>query len=536
MTAWPSQHDLDLIYTLPVGLSAYLHSGLCTPYSSSKDWEPPLPQKMLQLPEASSHPVLIARKLLLLGTFLQAILPSSVQHWEASYSDIMHRVVDTAIRLVTTDEDLIRSVEGIECIMIEATYQNYAGNLHRAWMAVRRAMTVAQLMGLHRGLDSPFLSILEPETRAAFDSDQICFRLVEMDNYLSLMLGLPWTSLEGRFATPLALEGCQPIDRVQRIHCAMNRRILQRDEHDFSETLDIDTLLQKAAAEMPPQWWLMPNLAVSNVDGTVILHETMKLMDQITHYHLLIRLHLPYVLRSAPDHKFDQSKITAVNASRDTLVRFVTFRTSNPAHYYCRGTDFLAFIAITVLCLAHLDSCIRQSSTQNAVSGIAFNYLVHSRLSDRGLMERSLEVIESMTENGADAMCSKIARILRPLLIVEADAAHGTIYSITCSRGEESESGSHGKLGSTDNGVHIHIPYFGTINFECPSEQNLRVTSVTGMRLPEQVGENNRPYDSGPNIQPVYQSFSQINPSDAQPTQFDTGLPSSRKQPPTLGT
>ena len=78
---------------------------------------------MLQLPPPGSHPVLIARKLLVLGTFLQGILPSAVQDLAdqgASYRDIMSHVVDTAIRLVTTNEDLISSVEGIECIMIEA--------------------------------------------------------------------------------------------------------------------------------------------------------------------------------------------------------------------------------------------------------------------------------------------------------------------------------------------------------------------------------------------------------------------------------
>jgi hypothetical protein len=131
------------------------------------DWDPPSPREMLQLPPPGSHPVLIARKLLVLGTFLQGVLPSSIQDLAdlgASYRDIMSRVVDTASRLVTTNEDLISSAEGIECIMIEAMYQNYAGNLHRAWMAVRRATTVAEMMALQRGLNSPSLKILEPET------------------------------------------------------------------------------------------------------------------------------------------------------------------------------------------------------------------------------------------------------------------------------------------------------------------------------------------------------------------------------------
>jgi hypothetical protein len=444
---------------------------------------------------------------MVLGTFLQGILPSKIRDLAdlgASYRDIMFRVVDTAIRLVTTNEDLISSVEGIECILIEAMYQNYAGNLHRAWMAVRRATTVAEMMGLHRGLNSPSLKILEPETRAAFNPDQICFRLVEMDRYLSLMLGLPRTSLEARFATPKALEGCQPIDRMQRIQCAIADRILQRNESDLSETHDIDTLLQKAAAEMPPQWWLIPNLSVSNSGGMEVLHETFRLMAQFAHYHLLMRLHLPYMLRSSPDYWCDHSKITAVTASREILARFVAFRTSNTAHFYCRGTDFLAFIAATVLCLAHINSrsgC--PGPAQNLNIANVFNSLAHSRPSDRGMIERTLDVIESMARAGHDAIASKITRILRHLLAIETDAATGTSYSTNSTKGDEEEPECHGKMTNDGKGLQVHIPYFGNINFErgaisksvqtAPTgpEQDLPATSSADMLPPNQLGEQN---------------------------------------------
>jgi hypothetical protein len=56
----------------------------------------------------------------------------------------MTRVVERAIALVTTNDELITSVEGLECIKMEVMYQNYAGNLHRAWMAVKRATSAAR--------------------------------------------------------------------------------------------------------------------------------------------------------------------------------------------------------------------------------------------------------------------------------------------------------------------------------------------------------------------------------------------------------
>jgi hypothetical protein len=513
--------------------------------------DPPSPREMLQLPPPGSHPVLIARKLLVLGTFLQGILPSSFKDLAdlgASYRDIMSRVVDTATRLVTTNEDLISSVEGIECIMIEAMYQNYAGNLHQAWMAVRRATAVAEMMALHRGLNSPSLKILEPETRAAFKPDQICFHLVEMDCNLSLMLGLPRTSLKARFTTPKALEGCQPIDRIQRIHCAVADRILQRNENKLSETHDIDTLLQNAAAEMPPQWWLIPNLSASNSGGTEVLPETLRLMIQFTHYHLLIRLHLPYMLRSSPDRSCDHSKITAVNVSRESLARFTAFRTSNPAHFYCRGIDFLAFIATTVLCVAHIDSRgRRQGPAQNSNPGRIFNYLAHSRPSDRGMMERTLDIIESMARAGTDVIASKITRILRPLLAIEANAASGTSYSTNSSKGDEEELEYHGKLTNGGKGLHVHIPYFGTINFErraisksvsttpTAPEQGFPTTLAADILLPDQLGEHNQQAPSGPSCPPPRQIGSQLDSHNAQTLPLQFGQLASPQQPPSPG-
>ncbi|KAL2798999.1 hypothetical protein BJX66DRAFT_322497 [Aspergillus keveii] len=453
IAAWPSEDDLKTICSLPVGLSTPLYWAICTPYSGITGAEPPSPREMLQLPPPCSHPVLIARKLLVLGTFLQGVLPSTIRSlgsFEKTYRDIMTRVFDRAIRLVTTNDELTGSAEGIECIMMEAMYQNYAGNLH----------PVAQMLGLHRGLSSPSMKFLEPETRARFRREYICFRLVQMDRYLSLMLGLPQSSLESRFGTIKVADVEHPMERMERIHCTIAGRILSRTDveiNDLAKAYEIDKLIQDAAAEMPAQWWLTPRFT----DGAELLQDTMRIMDQFTHHHLLVRLYLPYMLRSSSDHLYDHCKITTLNASREILSRFIIFRTSNPAHFYCRGTDFLAFVATTVMCLAHIDS--RSKASSNMASPISF--LAHSRPADRGMMERTAEIIESMANaRGTDPIATKLTRILRHLLVIEANAASGTIYSTTSSNAGEGEH--DGGLAQGGKGLRIHIPYFGTIHFE----------------------------------------------------------------------
>ncbi|KAL2810280.1 hypothetical protein BJX63DRAFT_402596 [Aspergillus granulosus] len=465
IAAWPSDDDLNTICSLPVGLSTPLYWAICTPYSGITDSDPPSPKEILRLPPPGSHPVLIARKLLVLGTFLQGVLPSTIRAlgaFEKTYREIMDRVFDRAIRLVTTNDELTGSAEGIECIMMEAMYQNYAGNLHRAWQAICRAAAVAQMVGLHRGFNSPSLKFLEPETQARFKPDHICFRLVQMDRYFSLMLGLPQTSLESRFGTPKVADVDHPMERMERIHCAIAGRILSRTDvevNDLAKTYEIDKMIQDAAAVMPAQWWLVPRFS----DGAELLRDTMRIMNQFTHNHLLVRLYLPYMLRYSTDRRYDYCKIAVLNASREILTRFITFRTSNPAHFYCRGTDFLAFVATTVMCLAHIDSRNRYSDSKSP--GTTFSFLAHSRPSDRGMMERASEIIESMANaNGTDAIATKLTRILRHLLVIEANAANGMVYCTSSSNGDEGEH--DGDLAKGGKMLCIHIPYFGTIYFE----------------------------------------------------------------------
>ncbi|KAF2438272.1 hypothetical protein P171DRAFT_437322 [Karstenula rhodostoma CBS 690.94] len=472
IAAWPDQTELDLICAISVGLSSQLHCGMCRPHPNLSGGKTPSTADLLRLPPIEEHPVLFARKLLLLGTFLQGAVPSAVKAMENQRfqpRQIMERVVDTAIRLVTTRDELLGSVEAIECIMLEAMYQNYSGNLHRSWMATRRAITVAQSMALHRGLSSPSLRFLESNARKEFDLDHLTFRLAEMDAYLSIMLGLQRSALETRHITcEKALAACSPVERMQRIHYMVQERIISRSgssDFDIIETHKIDQVLREAAAEMSPRWWLTPNFAPGHDDETKIMRDMTRVMDQFSHYHLLIRLHLPYVL--SPDRSHDYSKAVAVNTSRELLNRFLSFRASNPAHYYCRGSDFLAFITATILCIVHIKS---SGSAPTKPAGdlsesTGFEFLAHSRLSDRGLMEQALDIIEGMYEPGTDAISTRISRILRDLLFIESIASAGGNYNVSSSEATHEELECDGRLVDGGRAMRVHIPNFGSIDF-----------------------------------------------------------------------
>ncbi|KAK6349370.1 hypothetical protein TWF730_010117 [Orbilia blumenaviensis] len=513
LEAWPNKNDRDIILRVGVGSTGFFCGVVCTPYSGLASSKIPSPEDIIEIPRIDTHPVLIARKLIMVGAYLQGFPPKKIQELiglSTSHYQLMHRAVETAVRLVTSNEDFVGSVEGIESVLIESMFQNSEGNLRRAYLSMRRALVLAQMIGLDKAKnsDSPLLNFIDPETRRRIDPQQMWFRLLQSDRYLSLMLGLPQGTVEDTFATAGALEGRTPMERLERIDCSAAGRIIQRnaaDMHDIEVTRKIDKMLQDTAGLMPPKWWLAPDLSVRAIDGIDAIHDTIRLINQFTHYHLLERLHLPYLLHSSSDPKYDYSKITAIIASRELLSRFIPFRGSRTVGSFCRGLDFLAFTAGTALCLAHISAHHQRVTGANEGSAL-LSFLSHQRPSDRGMLEKVLENMTDAARTRNDTTATKIASITRHLLSIEADAALDGIYTTDSSYNpnNEEEIEYNGKI--TDGGavLRIYIPYLGTIKIERHGFS--RSDSIPRL-----------PHSSAP-------LFSEYRPAEQQQTQVDQDI------------
>ncbi|KAK3903549.1 hypothetical protein C8A05DRAFT_14502 [Staphylotrichum tortipilum] len=437
--AWPSQHDLDILLDLPVGNSGLVLNKACCVSPS----QPATPRDMLQLPPPGSHPVLIGGKLLLLGIFLQGLGSgtASAEGLSSGCRDIMSRAVEAA-GLVTTHDELASSLEGIECIMMESMYHDMAGNARGAWVTIRRAMTMAQMIGLHRGSDTNLSSL---------NREQVWFRLVQTDRYISLLLGLPQGSSDNIFATPTALDNLTPIEKMRRLDCLAAGRILQlttSERTNPATTHSIDVLLQRASAQMPPRWWLAPNLTPSSPASTS------SLLDQFTHFNLLFRLHLPYLLHLTPfSHTTaTTSKIICLAAIRELLTRFLALDTlSDSPQQLCRGMARFAYTAAAALCIAHLAAAADDSLT----------FLAHQRQGDLGLVERIVDCLELDEEEG------RMAGVLRALVGMvgeERDDGIGCYgWSLTTSLGAGDEGVEIGRVEDRGRVVRVWIPHFGVV-------------------------------------------------------------------------
>lgn len=453
------------------------------PYSDFVSNDLPSLQDVLQPPLPGSHPVLIARRLLMLGVFLQSgsLLSSELQV-------IMSRVVETANRLVVSNDDLAGSLEGIECIMMESMFRNNAGNLRGAWVSNRRAMTMAQVMSLHRYRNTvsasssegwsarPLPKAIDAETRHRIEPQFMWFRLVATDRYLSLILGLPQESQQDPHS--VCLESDEPkdyalVDRLERLEVVAAGLILQRNStnmHNLEATLRVDKLLQEATASTPAQWWLPPEPLSITGDSMEAFKETLRLMYQLTHFHLLAQLHLPYVLLTSNDRKYDYSKMTAINASREILSRFVLyFDSSSNCSSYCRGIDFLTFIASMTLCIAHIKGhCQRHAGVMNNETTSVFQFLVHQRPQDIGFIERIMESMEHKTTRDNNPITQTITSSLRQLVAIEASVASQTCCtaSLSCQVGCDGLESSGISMHMKNDALHIYVPYYGTIKIE----------------------------------------------------------------------
>jgi hypothetical protein len=209
-------------------------------------------------PEPNMHPVLIARHMLRLALFLQHLPPDlhkEIQGLSEPPRVLMERLADVAIYHVTTNEELIGSIESLECIMLESLYQVNVGNLRRSWVAGRRAMSVAQMMGLHRSDHQTRYKALDPSTK--YNSQIMWHRIINLDRHLCLLLGLPQGYTDHSMAvSETRLTNDCPMGRLEHLHCGVMSRILERNAskpscRDLADTRAVDLELQKAASSLP---------------------------------------------------------------------------------------------------------------------------------------------------------------------------------------------------------------------------------------------------------------------------------------------
>lgn len=74
-------------------------------------------------------------------------------------------------------------------------------------------------------------------------------------------------------------------------------------------------------------------------------------MVQMWHFEMKIFIHLPYLLRAPRESRYDYSKVTALQASRNVLMRWFALRNASITQACCRFAEIGVFIAAITLTL-----------------------------------------------------------------------------------------------------------------------------------------------------------------------------------------
>ncbi|KAI1816292.1 hypothetical protein GGS20DRAFT_583671 [Poronia punctata] len=460
---FPCQQDVDAIVAASPSPTFVL--GFFSRYHDLVEGATEEPSSIAVIPPPTSHPAVLAKRLMQLMNCLQQIQPTTPLKLVSSESTgcIMAKAVSEATLAVQND-DVVGYVEGIETLALITLYHSNVGNLRKAWLTLRRAISVAQLMGVDRGSDKPLQSAdpkSNPSTRTK--AKPLWFRLNFVDRYLSLLLGLPAATDDNSFLSDTAAD--EPTDRLEKQHTVVMGAIIKRNSSQKGDpalgtTQTIDCELEAASRSVKADFWQHPSLEKIKAAGPLERMQYMtQLMLQMNHHNLLILLHLPFLLRDPKERRWDYSKDTCTSSSRQLLHTFLLFRKVSEATFACRHTDYGALTAAMTLLLGYLDPKLQARDAPT----------LSRREADRRLVEETRDTLRRMAKDTGDKLSRDASCIINRLLpLLDPDLLAGT--------------GTHeGVVGEVPT-IHLDIPYLGTININ--SSSNNSHTSTSRQEVP----------------------------------------------------
>jgi hypothetical protein len=343
----PSQHDADIIFESSNGWM--ILDGI---YKASRDIYVNRDTQSYALDMAAvgrERSIIVARTLLHLAICINSLPPEFEQSRLAniwSLDATMQNYVSTVTSLITSSDELMLTLHGLETLLLLALFHMNSANLRQAWLIVRRGLNLAHLMGFHRIITQ---TDLKPPIPAVSNAKMIWRSFVDLDRYLGLHLRLPFAADD------------YPLPDVEDLHLVhkwkintLARQIAELDRdispQGYASALALDERLEAVMKEMPKDFWEVPNIP-STARSPESFAALERLMVQMWHFEMKVFIHLPYLLRAPRDVRYDYSKVTALQASRNILMRWFALRNASITQACCRFAEIGVFIAAVTLTL-----------------------------------------------------------------------------------------------------------------------------------------------------------------------------------------
>ena len=291
-------------------------------------------------------------------------LPSNLENARMNLpvqlDDLQEHCMTSVDSLLALDERLGGTLNGLECMILQSEFYINEGSLHKVWLIIRRAVSIAQLLGLHRKIDSDVGSRLVRRRNA------IWTELWQRDRGFSLILGLPSSTLDSQIPPSTPNNDSSDPHKMKRFLQDLGivmGHIIDRDQDPgrktYSATLNIEEQLEECQSIMPAQWWgFMP-------DPTTPTDAIRGMFAAKMRFFTVQRLlHLPFLLKASSDRRFEASRLSTLKSSREIIKVYNVLRDEKrPVLKVCDMVDFQVFAAamtlvIDLLALSHTpDRC-----------------------------------------------------------------------------------------------------------------------------------------------------------------------------------
>lgn len=393
----------------------------------------------------SENPAEVAKMILCIAISIDQLPGNwdfSQLHLDGSPQELMERYIATVDQLITSDDEIAGTVDGVECMCLQVKYYINIGRPRRAWLVLRRAISFAQLLGLHRLVA---VKPTQPDSQHARHISLWC-HIFQADRYLALVLGLPLT-IQSQFCDPCIPPIGQPTEHTEGDAFLLRMspiaaRVVDRNQDpslDFSLTLSIDQDLEELAQCAPEAWWGKINAPAPSLE-----QHFDRLLSQFFFHLVRQLLHLPFMLKSSSDKRYQYSYTTALDSSRDLIRLYDALRGSDAVGpFICKLVDFQAFNAATLI-LLNLYGYSRGSKKNT-----------EQDLSDSALVDTTIEILRKASKEAGGIVAAQSLKALEMI----GEARHGCPDESNYQRT-----------------IKVSIPYFGTVtvgagkNFHIPEK------------------------------------------------------------------
>ncbi|KAH7384471.1 hypothetical protein BKA66DRAFT_79257 [Pyrenochaeta sp. MPI-SDFR-AT-0127] len=343
----PSQHDADIIFESSNGWMILDGIYRASPDIYVNGDRQSYALNMLAITRERS--IIVARTLLHLAICINSLPPefdesrlSSMWNLDAT----MQNYVATVTSLITSSDEQMLTLHGLETLLLLALYYMNSASLRQAWLIVRRGTNLAYLMGFQRIITQPDS---DPPVAGVSNAKAIWRHFVDLDRYLGLHLRLPFAAEDYPLSEDASLHEIHKskINVISRQIAELDREV---SPQTYATALAMDEKIESIMREMPRDFWEVPNIP-STARSPESYAALERLMVQMWHFEMKIFIHLPYLLRAPQESRYEFSKVTALQASRNVLMRWFALRNASITQACCRFAEIGVFIAAVTLTL-----------------------------------------------------------------------------------------------------------------------------------------------------------------------------------------